>query len=152
MRKVSAGLFISLDGVIESPEKWQFDRFDEGMRSEDEPFASDINSVAKYVVSRTLKGVSWANASLIGSDLSGEIADLKQQPGKNIGVAGSPTLVRSMVEDDLLDELILMVHPVIAGSGERLFDTDMPTKRLELADLTRTPSGVAIQTYQRRVG
>jgi dihydrofolate reductase len=180
-RRVVAGLFISVDGVTESPDQWQFDHFDEGMmehlawvidnedavllgrvtyqewadhwpESDVEPYASHINSIPKYVVSRTLNEVNWANASLLGSDLAGEVARLKQQPGGNIGVAGSPTLVRSLIEEDLLDELILMVHPVIAGSGRQLFTGDMAPKRLDLARSTRTATGVAIQTYARRDG
>ena len=152
MRKVVAGLFISLDGIAESPDKWQFDNFDEGMMAElkahiaeedtillgrvtyqewapywptatHEPFASFINSTPKYVFSTTLDNVeAWKNSTLIKGDLAQEIARLKQLPGKNIGAAGSPTLVRSLLEQDLLDELIMLVHPVVVGSGKRLFN------------------------------
>ncbi|MBM2843745.1 MAG: riboflavin biosynthesis protein RibD, partial [Anaerolineales bacterium] len=73
---------------------------------------------------------------------------LKQQPGKHIGVAGSPSLVRSLLQDDLLDELTLMIHPVVVGSGKRLFMDGMGLKRLQLVDSKMTQSGVAILTYQ----
>ncbi len=180
MRKVVSGLFITLDGVTEAPEKWQFDHFDEDMMaklgahivSEDtillgrrtyaewlhywpdsthEPYASHINNTPKYVLSRTLDKVEWKNSTLIKGNLTEEIAKLKQKPGKkNIGVAGSPTLVRSLLQNDLLDELILMVHPVIAGSGKRLFGDGGDIKRLNLVDSKTTKTGVSILTYQPR--
>ncbi len=179
MRKVVAGLFISLDGVIESPEKWQFEHFDDDMMaalqshiasedtvllgrvtyqewaaywptSTDEPYASHINNTPKYVVSTTLKEVDWKNSTLIKGSLSDAISKLKQQPGKNIGVAGSPTLVRSMVQDDLLDELMLMVHPVVVGRGKRLFKNGNGLKRFKLVGSKTTSTGVAILTYQPR--
>lgn len=180
MRKVASGLFISLDGVVESPDKWQFDYFDEDMMatmgsyiagedtiflgrvtyqewapywptSSDEPYASHINNAPKYVVSTTLDKVEWGkwnNATLIRGNPVEEINRLKQLPGKNIGVAGSPTLVRSLLQNDLLDELILMVHPVIVGNGKHLFKDGDNLKRLKLVDSKTTRSGVVILTYQ----
>ncbi|MBA2693676.1 MAG: dihydrofolate reductase family protein [Rubrobacter sp.] len=178
MRKTTAGLFISLDGVTESPNEWQFDHFDEGMAAEmtaferetdtillgrvtyeewapywptstDEPFATFINETPKHVVSTTLeKPLEWSNSMLVEGNLAEEISELKQKPGKNIGVAGSPTLLRSLLLNDLLDELTLMVHPVVVGSGKRLFDGGGDTKRLELADSKTTRTGVSILTYR----
>jgi dihydrofolate reductase len=181
-RKVIAGLFISLDGVTESPDQWQFNHFDEDMMagmgahlaaedtmlmgrvtyqewapywpsSQDEPFASHINSIPKYVVSTTLDKVAWGdwnNVTLIKSGLSEEIARLKQQSGKNIGVAGSTTLVRSLLQKDLIDELTLMIHPVIVGHGKRLFTDGSDLKRLQLVNATTTRTGVVILTYHPR--
>jgi dihydrofolate reductase len=180
MRKVVAGLFISLDGVTESPDKWQFDHFDADMMasmgthiaaedtillgrvtyqewapywpaSDDEPYASHINSTPKYVVSTTLDKVEWGkweNAALIKGSLADEIARLKRQPGKNIGIAGSPTLVRSLLQDDLIDELTLMLHPVVVGHGKRLFKDGSDLKRLQLVSSKATSTGVMILTYQ----
>ena len=177
MRKVIAGLFISLDGVTESPDKWQFDHFDAEMMaamgshiaaedtillgrvtyqewlpywptSTDEPYASHINNTPKYVVSTTLDKVEWKNATLIKGNLAEEITKLKQQPGKNIGVAGSPTLVQSLLQSDLLDELTLMVHPVVVGRGKRLFRDGGDLKRLKLVGTKTTSTGVVILTYQ----
>jgi len=182
MRKVVSGLFISLDGVTESPDKWQFDNFDEDMgaamgahlaaedaillgrvtyqewapywpASADEPYASHINKTPKYVVSTTLDRVAWGdwdNVTLIKSNLADEINRLKQQPGKNIGVAGSPTLVRSLLQAGLLDELTLMVHPVVVGGGKRLFLEGGDLKRLSLVDAKTTRTGVVLLTYQPR--
>jgi len=177
MRKVVSGLFISLDGVVESPDKWQFDHFDEDMMaamgsqiaaqdtvllgrvtyeewapywptSTDEPFASHINNTPKYVVSTTLDKVEWKNSTLIKGNLAEAIAKLKQQPGKNIGVAGSPTLVRSLLQNDLLDELTLMVHPVVVGGGKRLFKDGGDLRRLKLVDTKTTRTGVVILSYR----
>lgn len=181
MRKVISGLFISLDGVTESPDKWQFDVFDDEMMaimgahiaaedtillgrvtyeawtpfwptSTDEPYASHINNTPKVVVSTTLDTVNWGkfdNISLVKNNLAAEINRLKQQPGQNIGVSGSPTLVRSLLEADLLDELILMIHPVIAGQGQRLFEAGGDLRRLKLASSKTTGTGVVVLTYQR---
>jgi dihydrofolate reductase len=117
----------------------------------DEPYASHINTTLKYVVSTTLGNVEWGtwqNVNLIIGNLAEAIARLKQQPGKNIGIAGSPTLVRSLLQADLLDELTLMIHPVVAGSGKRLFEGKGALKRLKLVASTTTRSGASILTYQ----
>ena len=179
MRKVVSGLFISLDGVVEAPHKWQFDLFDDDMMaamgahiaaedtillgrvtyqdwapywptSTDEPYASHINNTPKIVFSTTLDKVEWQNSTLVNANLAQEIARLKQQPGKNIGVAGSPTLVYFLLQNDLLDELTLMVHPVVAGSGKRLFKEGGDLKRMQLVASKTTGTGVSILTYQPR--
>lgn len=114
--------------------------------STDEPFASYVNNTPKYVVSTTLDTVDWRNASLIKGDLGPAIAGLKEQPGKNIGVAGSPTLVRSLLREDLLDELTLLIHPVVVGRGRRLFTEGGDLKRLRLVNSQATSTGVLIAT------
>ncbi len=119
--------------------------------STNEPFASHINSVPKYVVSKTLEAAPWGpsgNAMLIKGRLADAITTLKQQPGKNIGVHGSPTLVESLLQADLLDELRLEIYPVVAGSGARLFHDGRAIKHLQLADSKITKNGVAILTYK----
>jgi len=90
----------------------------------------------------------WKNSTLIKGDLPQEIARMKQLPGKNIGTAGSPTLVHSLLEQGLLDELILLVHPVVAGSGKRLFKDESSLKRLKLLSSKTTRTGTVILTYQ----
>jgi dihydrofolate reductase len=177
MRKVVAALFISLDGVAEAPNLWQFDNFDEDMlqamatqlaqqdavllgrvtyqewadywpTATDEPFASFINNTQKYVFSTTLDSVNWANSTLVKGNLADEIASLKAQPGGIIGTAGSPGLVRSLLQQDLLDDLLLMVHPVVVGSGKRLFGDGDDLKRLRLVESKATRTGVALLTYR----
>ena len=117
-----------------------------------EPYASHINNTPKYVVSTTLDDVHWGDydtVSLIKGSPAETIARLKQQPGKNIGIAGSSTLVRSLLQADLIDELTLMIHPVIVGHGKRLFDGG-ELKRLQLLGSMMTGSGVAFLTYHPR--
>lgn len=115
----------------------------------DDPFASYINPTPRYVFSTTLESVEeWQNSTLLKGDLAQEIAQLKQQPGKNIGTAGSPTLVYSLLEHDLLDELVLLVHPVIAGRGKRLFKDENDLKRLTLLSSKMTRTGTVVLTYQ----
>ena len=118
-----------------------------------EPYGPHINRTPKIVVSSTLDRVAWGQwdtVSLHEGDLAEEIARLKRQPGKNIGVAGSPTLVASLLRDDLLDELTLMIHPVVVGRGKRLFDDWEDLKRLTLVHSETTGSGVVFAVYQPR--
>ncbi|MEJ2559368.1 MAG: dihydrofolate reductase family protein [Anaerolineae bacterium] len=179
MRKVVASLFISLDGVVESPNQWQFELDDDTAASiiaelegndtillgrvtyeewfpywptsTDEPFATHINNTPKLVASTTLDKVEWGHwdkISLIKGNLEEEIAKLKLQLGKDIGIGGSPTLVRSLLQSDLLDTLRLYVHPVVAGSGKRLFKDGDDLKQLKLVDSKATSSGCVILTYE----
>jgi dihydrofolate reductase len=92
--------------------------------------------------------LGWNNSTLIKGNVAEEIAALKRQPGKNIGVAGSPTLVENLLQDDLLDELELMVHPVVAGGGKRLFKDGRALKRLRLVGSKTTSTGVSILAYR----
>jgi len=116
-----------------------------------EPFASHINNVPKYVVSKTLDSAQWGarnSATLVKGNLADAITALKRQPGKNIGIHGSPTLVEAMLHADLLDELRLEIYPVVAGSGSRLFQDGRGIKQLQLAASKITRNGVVILTYQ----
>jgi dihydrofolate reductase len=120
--------------------------------SSTEPFASHINGVPKYVVSRSLQDVSWGtfdNATLLEGDLVEAVTELKDKPGKTVGVHGSPTLVEGLLRADLLDEMRLEIYPVVAGNGARLFKEGNQPKRLRLADSKVTGNGVAILTYER---
>jgi dihydrofolate reductase len=186
MRKVVAGLFITLDGITEAPHIWQ-ETFDEDMDAalgafmptvdtilmgrvtyqewlpfwptmpEDAPagdFAQFINHAPKYVVSKTLKNVEWGkfeNIALLKDDLAEEIGKLKHQPGNNIAVVGSPTLVNALLQHDLLDELTLSIHNVVVYSGKPLF-AQGALKRLDLVEAKPTRSGVIIAKYQARSG
>jgi dihydrofolate reductase len=178
VRKVTAGLFSSLDGVVEAPNEWQ-PAFDEEMgaklsrmleeqdavllgrvtwaewaeywpTSTDEPFASWINAAPKYVASTILDSVDrWANSILIKGSLADFVTELRQQDGGTIGTAGSPSLVRSLLDQQLLDELTLMISPVVAGGGrKRLFPDHAAPARFELAEGQATSSGTLIATYR----
>jgi dihydrofolate reductase len=178
MRKVTAGLFSSIDGVVQAPNEWQ-PAFDEEMgaamsrmleeqdavllgrvtftewaqywpTSTDEPFASWINSTPKYVASTTLDSVDeWSNSTLIKGSVADFIADLRQREGGTIGTAGSPSLVRSLIDQGVLDELTLLISPVVAGGGrKRLFPEDAAPSKFELVEGKRTSSGALIATYR----
>ena len=113
------------------------------------PMVDYINSVPKLVVSRTLEEpLEWNNSTLIEGNVAEQIAELKRQPGKDIGMVGSGTLVRSLLQDDLLDELRLMVHPVVMGSGKRLFEEGGDQKALKLVDSKTFGTGVLYLIYQ----
>ncbi len=121
--------------------------------SDSEPFASHINNVPKYVVSRSLEAAPWPDhddATLIKGDLAEAVNELKQQPGGPIGVHGSPTLVEALLQADVLDEMHLEVYPALEGSGPRLFKDQGGPKRLHLADSRTTSGGVVLLTYERK--
>lgn len=177
MRKIVAGLFLTLDGVMESPEHWQFPYFNDEMgtevgakmatadtmllgrrtyeefaafwpnQSSDVPFADVMNGTPKHVVSSTLDALAWQNSTLINGDVAEGIAELKQQPGENINITGSATLVRSLLGHGLLDELGLMVCPVVVGKGRRLFEEGGEQQGLTLVDAKTFSTGVLSLTY-----
>lgn len=121
--------------------------------STNEPFASHINGAPKYVASTSLTAVPWGtrdNATLLQGDLADAVTALKRAPGKNIGVHGSPSLVESLLQADVLDLLRLEVYPVIAGTGARLFKQAPGPRRLDLIDSKTTTNGVVILTYRPR--
>src|SRR5256886_13449202 len=111
-------------------------------RKDDVGFADRMNSMPKYVVSTTLNKVDWNNSRLIKGNIAEEVKELKQQPGNDILVYGSGKLVNRPLHDDFVDELRLMVHPVVLGSGKRLFDNTAGTmKGFKLPGPKRFPSG-----------
>jgi dihydrofolate reductase len=108
-----------------------------------------INSVQKYVASTTLaEPLGWNNSTLIEGDVAEAIGHLKEQPGKNITITGSITLVRSLMRANLLDELRLMVHPVVLGGGRRLFEAGGDREALELVGSKTFGTGVVSLTYR----
>ena len=113
------------------------------------PMVDYINSVPKFVVSETLEEpLEWNNSTLIEGNVAEEITQLKRQPGKDITILGSGALVRSLLRDGLLDELRLMVHPIVLGGGKRLFEEGGDQKALELVDSKTFGTGVLYLTYR----
>ena len=113
------------------------------------PMVDYINSVPKFVVSETLEEpLEWNNSTLIEGNVAEEITQLKQQPGKDITILGSGVLVRSLLHDGLLDELKLIVHPIVLGGGKRLFEEGGDHKALELVDSKTFGTGVLYLTYR----
>jgi dihydrofolate reductase len=117
--------------------------------SRDGEFADKFNSMPKYVVSSTLQNPEWNNSTVLNGDLAQEVAKLKQQHDGDIVVHGSAQLVQSLLEQDLVDELRLMVYPVVLGSGKRLFGETSDKKPLKLADSKTVGDGVDILIYKR---
>jgi len=113
------------------------------------PFTGFLNSVQKYVASRTLtEPLRWQNSTLLKGDAADSVAALKQQPGPDIAVIGSGELARSLALRGLVDEYVLLIHPLVLGSGRRLFNEGTPPARLRLISSVSTGTGVIIATYQ----
>ncbi len=178
MRRIVAGLFMSLDGVVESPEQWQSRYFDEEMGAEigaqmasadtlllgrrtyeefaafwprqrgDAGPAGFMNNTPKVVVSTTLDTVEWEGSRLLEGDVVQGIGDLKAQTGSDILVTGSITLVRSLLLYGFLDELSVMVCPVLVGVGKHLFENGGHPLPMKLVDSKTFANGVLRLTYQ----
>lgn len=177
-RKVSAHLFSSVNGVVESPNLWQFGAFgpEEGqMMGEvigtvtdvvigrrlwqewsefwpgvEDPFGQFINPVRKHVVTTSLSGELPWNSTAIDGDPVAYLADLREQEGGDISVTGGVATVRSLFLAGVIDQLTLTIHPVVTNEGGRLFDESVSTTRLLLLDSKRTSAGNAFLTYALR--
>jgi dihydrofolate reductase len=116
-------------------------------QSDDDPFAKILNGLPKYVASTTLgEPLAWQNSTLLQGDVAKAVAELKEGEGGNIVVLGSGGLVQTLYENDLVDEYSLMIHPIVLGSGKKLF-REVPRKPLRLADSVTTSTGVVMATY-----
>jgi dihydrofolate reductase len=125
-----------------------YEGFAEAWPSREGEFADKFNSMPKYVVSSTLEEPEWTNSTVIDGDVADEVSKLKQELDGNIVVHGSAQLVQTLVENDLVDELRLMVFPVVLGSGKRLFGDTSDKKGLRLADSKTVGDGVAILIFE----
>jgi dihydrofolate reductase len=128
-----------------------YERFaDYWPKQEPNPFTEALNSVRKYVASTTLsEPLPWQNSTLLKGDVAHAVAGLKRELDENLVVFGSGVLVRSLMAGDLVDELVLLIHPLLLGSGRRLFpDTDSSPSSFELVDSATTGTGVLIATYR----
>ena len=114
-----------------------------------DPIAAKLNSMPKYVASRTIDKVTWNNSTLIKGDVAGSVAALKEQAGGEIQVTGSGDLIQTLIEHDLVDEYRLWVFPVVLGEGRRLFATGAVPAALKLIDTKTSSTGVAIHAYER---
>jgi dihydrofolate reductase len=118
-------------------------------RTDEQGFADKFNSMPKYVVSSTLEGPEWNNSTVLSGDVVEEVTKLRQELDGDIYVHGSCQLVQTLIENDLVDELHLMVFPVVLGTGKRLFGETSDKKPLRLADSRTVGDGVTIQIYER---
>jgi dihydrofolate reductase len=176
MRKIKLAMYVSVDGVVENP-AWTAPFWDDELSElqKDYLFASDalllgrvtyegfaaawptmegtgeygekMNSMPKFVASNTLDKGEW-NATIIKGDLAAEVTKLKEQPGQDLLIYGSGDVVDELTRHGLIDEYRLMVHPVIVGSGKRLFNGQVTTT-LRLVETTTTATGVLVLTYTR---
>jgi dihydrofolate reductase len=112
-------------------------------------FADKFNTMPKYVVSSTLENPTWNNTTVLGDDVVGEVTKLKEQYERDIVVHGSPQLVQTLIEHDLVDELRLMIYPVIVGAGKRLFAETSTKKNLRLVDTKTFNDGITVLSYRR---
>jgi dihydrofolate reductase len=117
---------------------------------DENPMAAHLNATPKYVASRTLDRVDWRNAQLLQDAVPDAVRALKAQDGGSIAVLGSGALVKTLFEHDLVDELRLFVHPLIIGSGKRLFPASPEMRPLELVDVQPTTTGVLLIRYRVR--
>jgi dihydrofolate reductase len=178
VRKIKSNFFMSLDGVVESPDKWHFPYFDDEMGAAvgagfatadamlmgrvlyeewaaywpehaDEPFGDVMNATKKYVVSNSLRTADWQNTEVISGEVAAQkLTDIKAQDGGDIAMSGSPTTVRWLLREGLLDELNLLVHPIVVGDGlARLFPADGRSTPLELLSAQTFNSGVLNLSY-----
>jgi dihydrofolate reductase len=124
-----------------------YEGFADAWPSREGEFADKFNSMPKYVVSSTLKDPEWTNSTVIGTDLPAEVSRLKQEHDGDIVVHGSAQLVQALVDQGLVDELRLMVFPVVLGAGKRLFGETSDKRPLRLSDSKIIGDGVALLTY-----
>jgi dihydrofolate reductase len=118
-------------------------------KQKDNPFTEVLNNTPKYVASTTLgEPLRWTNSTLLKGDVPEEVARLKAQPGKDFLVMGSGELVQTLMKHNLVDEYVLLIHPLILGSGHRLFRDNGTFAVLQLLDTKTTTNGVVIATYQ----
>jgi dihydrofolate reductase len=181
MRKITAGLFISLDGVVEAPDQWHFPYFNEEMGAavdatlgaadtvlfgrktydsfagawpereaaggEDADFAKKLGDVRKIVVSGQKLDFTWRNSEQLEGDLVEAVTALKNEPGANIALSGSVSIVRQLLAAGLLDELHLLVHPIAVREGMRLFDEGETPIPLRLISSETFKTGVLNLVY-----
>ena len=173
MRKLIESTLVSLDGVIESPERWAifddeaselsmqeldnydafvmgrvtYERFRDNWGAGGNPYVDRIGAMPKYVASRSLNDVTW-NATLLGPDIVTAIQDLKAQPGKDLIKYGTSRLDATLLGAGLVDELRVWIMPVVVGSGQRIFEDVEPSSlRLNLTDVRRLRHGSVVLTY-----
>jgi dihydrofolate reductase len=116
---------------------------------DDDMFAATLNTLPKFVASTTLREpLEWQNSTLLQGDVAKAVAELKEQDGKNLVVLGSGELVQKLLENDLVDEFGLMIHPIVLGSGKRLFREGSAKKPLRLIRSTTSSTGVVIASYE----
>jgi dihydrofolate reductase len=119
-----------------------------GANQGDNPISVALNTMPKYVASNTLTDPQWEDTTVLSGDVAAAVGELKAEPGGELQVIGSLSLVRLLLYNDLVDEITLFTYPVVVGQGRRLFPDSGPDTALELVESGATPSGVTIQVYR----
>ena len=115
----------------------------------DNPFTPVLNATQKYVASTTLaEPLPWSNSTLLKGDVAEAVARLKEQPEQNLGILGSGALIQTLIRHNLIDEFVLLIHPLVLGTGRRLFPDGVAPATLRLVNAVPTTTGVIIATYQ----
>jgi dihydrofolate reductase len=144
-----AGWFENAEAFLLGRKTYQiFSGYWPNITDPDNPIATRLNGLPKYVASTALESVEWAHSSLLGTDMPAEVARLKQQPGGELQVHGSGDLARTLIEHDLIDEYRLLCYPLHLGAGKRLFQDGIRPGALRLVSSATTSAGVVIATYE----
>jgi len=118
-------------------------------KQKESPFSAMLDNMQKYVASTTLsEPLPWINSTLLSGDATQTVARLKQESGTDLVIMGSRELVQSLMRHQLIDEYVLLIHPLILGSGSRLFPEEQTLAALRLVDIKTTPTGVVVATYR----
>ncbi len=113
-----------------------------------DPFAKHLNHVIKYVASRSMTEAAWEGTTVLNGDVAAQVREIKERDGGTISVLGSADLAQTLMAQDLIDEYALAVHPILLGSGKKLFRDAEQVRKLELVDSTSTTTGVLLTTYR----
>ena len=174
MGRIVSNFFMSLDGVVEAPDQWHMPYFNDEMGdaigkgmatnkaflmgrvlyderagfwpNSDDDFATFFNNHPKYVVSNSLDRADWNNTTIVSGDVAQQLRDLRDATDGDLSISGSATLVRSLLAEGLIDELRLLMHPIVVGHGQRLFEDGAP-QPLELVASETFSTGVLNLTY-----
>ncbi|MCL4368500.1 MAG: dihydrofolate reductase family protein [Actinobacteria bacterium] len=150
MNRYVAEQFAAVDGFLLGRRTYEiFAAWWPHVTDESDPVAARLNSLPKYVASRTLQSVAWNNSTLLAGDVAEEVGKLRDQPGRELQVHGSGDLIQTLMRHDLVDEYRLWVYPVVLGSGKRLFRDGIVPRSLRLLDSKKTSTGVLMNTYER---
>ena len=132
--------------------RWTYEEMLGYWNTQDSPFKEGLNSAPKYVASRTLREpLRWPNSTLLKGEAGDAVAELKQQADGDLFVMGSGELIETLMGRDLIDEYLLVIHPLVLGTGRRMFADGVPPAALRLVDSKTTAKGVVIASYQTLV-
>jgi dihydrofolate reductase len=149
MGRLVADWFALADGFLLGRRTYEiFSAYWPHVTDEHDPVATRLNGLPKYVASKTLDSVEWHNSTLLKGDVTEEVARLKREPGRELQVHGSGTLVQTLMAHELIDEYRLWFYPVVLGKGKRLFAEGGTPTALRLVDTKTTGAGVVIHVYQ----